>query len=378
MKNKMFNSEKAITLVSLVITVVVMLILAGIIININDQKEGIIDVSQNKKEEAEILLIQETIKSKLEENPPNGNQELMDALKEYGTIENESDFNNAVLVTKDGGYRIQVSTLWNPSATDVGLNIGDSVAYTPETKSFKIPGEYSGTNSDATITLPPNGNIIWKVFYINKETKKAMLIPTNLNNMTLTLKGSNGYNNGVKILKELCDTLFSNNEIDVVARNMNIEDVEKIINNEHELKGSNYNTEKTYNLAKYPNIATVKLSNSKQDEYITGNTDASILTTKQTYYSGNIEFNDEEFKTIFKTGTYWLSSRAIQNGTNADFYISTIENLTEGNNIKGARLFSSDGTQIQATFNVLPVIEVDIERIIKEENALVDGSYIIK
>ena len=175
----------------------------------------------------------------------------------------------------------------------------------------------------------------------------------------------------------MCNTLFSDSLKKVDARNINIEDIEKIISNEEELKGSAYSTEKVYQSAKYPNIATEQISNSKQEQYFKGKSDATELKTVNTYYSGKVIFNSSEYENLFVNGTYWVSSRAINNSDNAEFYVRTIENITEGTTLKGAKLFDSNNLESQATYSVLPVISVDKDRIIKED-VTKDGNYSIK
>ena len=371
------KNNKGVTLVSLVVTVVILMLLAGVIITLNSKNSGVLDIANQKKEETELMSVKEEIKSFLTENSPSNYEELVDALKNYGTIENEDDPENATITTNKGNYKILVKEIWNVRTLDTGLKVGDLVNYNPEGATYKISGEYSGTGTDETVTLPANSQIVWKIISISKETGKVSLIPINLNNMSVTLKGADGYNNAVKILNDLCNTLFSDSLKKVDARNINIEDIEKIISNEEELKGSTYSTEKVYQSAKYPNIATEKISNSKQEQYFKGKSDATELKTVNTYYSGKVIFNSSEYENLFVNGTYWVSSRAINNSDNAEFYVRTIENITEGTTLKGAKLFDSNNLESQATYSILPVISVDKDRIIKED-VTKDGNYSIK
>ena len=88
-------------------------------------------------------------------------------------------------------------------------------------------------------------------------------------------------------------------------------------------------------------------------------------------------FNSSEYENLFVNGTYWVSSRAINNSDNAEFYVRTIENITEGTTLKGAKLFDSNNLESQSTYSALPVISVDKDRIIKEDETL-DSNYSIK
>ncbi len=84
-KNNLKN-EEGVTLAILVITIVVMLILTGLVINLGTGNSEILNVSKEEKAEAEALMITEEIKSYLTENPPKDYSTLLNSLKRYGTI----------------------------------------------------------------------------------------------------------------------------------------------------------------------------------------------------------------------------------------------------------------------------------------------------
>lgn len=115
----MGTKEKGITLISLAVTVVLMSILAGIMITSNSTNQEAIDLASEKKTEAEILSVKEQIKTELTENPPSSYEILISRLKKYGTIQNETDYNNAKLVTKKGNYTINVRDIWNINPNNI-------------------------------------------------------------------------------------------------------------------------------------------------------------------------------------------------------------------------------------------------------------------
>lgn len=118
-KNNYFKKENGITLITLVVTVVVIMILTGVVLQLNNKNSDAVDLANQKKEEVQILMIEEEIKNSLLENEPKDYSELISALKNYGTIENENDQENAVLVTNEGNYRILVKDIWNINPTEV-------------------------------------------------------------------------------------------------------------------------------------------------------------------------------------------------------------------------------------------------------------------
>lgn len=61
MKNK-FKIESGITLVALAIIVVVLMILAGLLININDQNEGLLNIANQKKKKQKFYQSKKKLK----------------------------------------------------------------------------------------------------------------------------------------------------------------------------------------------------------------------------------------------------------------------------------------------------------------------------
>ena len=72
--------ERGITLISLAVSVVILMFLAGIIIASNKDNNGILDIANNKKEETEKMTIEEGIKIELEEDPPESYTDLIEFL----------------------------------------------------------------------------------------------------------------------------------------------------------------------------------------------------------------------------------------------------------------------------------------------------------
>ena len=377
---KKITSESGITLVALAIIVVVLMILAGLLININDQNEGLLNITNQKKEETEILSIEEEIKTFLAENPPQDYQALITTLKNYGTIQNESDPENALLITNKGNYEIYVKDLWNWEATNAGLDVGDYVKFAPGNANYMVSKDYSGNSSNVTISVQNTQNLIWRVLDVDSGSGEIKLIPTNLSSMNLTVYGENGYNNMVKLLNDICNTLFPDEEKGVKARNINITDIEKIASNINELKGENYNTEKTYSQATYPGIISAESDESSQEKFVTGNRTSNELVTKQTYYQGQIQYKNQNYSNIIPTGTYWLSSRAVQNGTStADFYGRIITVNGKEMTLSGTKMYDSAGNATDTkTYSILPVLIINNDTMITDGDGTQAKPFYIK
>lgn len=59
---KKITSESGITLVALAIIVVVLMILAGLLININDQNEGLLNIANQKKKKQKFYQSKKKLK----------------------------------------------------------------------------------------------------------------------------------------------------------------------------------------------------------------------------------------------------------------------------------------------------------------------------
>ena len=198
--------------------------------------------------------------------------------------------------------------------------------------------------------------------------------------MNLTVYGENGYNNMVKLLNDICNTFFSDEEKGVKARNINITDIEKIASNIDELKGENYNTEKTYSQATYPGIISAENDESSQEKFVTGNRTSNELVTKQTYYHGQIQYKNQNYSNIIPTGTYWLSSRAVQNGTStADFYGRIITVNGNGITLSGTKMYDSAGNATDTkTYSILPVLIINNNALITDGDGTQAKPFYIK
>lgn len=356
MKKKL--DEKGITLVSLVITVVVLFFLAGIIITTNTQDNGVLNIANDKKEETEKMTIEESIKLALKEDPPKSYSDLIDFLKSYGEVENEEVPDEAKLITTNGQYEFYVNDIWNMDKQEVGVSIGDYVEYSFDGGTYTVDSNYSGTGTAQTITPTSESTLLWRIIDVNKQNGQIKIVPTTFNTYSITFTGVNGYNNAVKILNDLCNTIYSNKEYNTSARNINIEDIEKICSNIPSIQGSNYRTEKKYSSLVYPYILSKENYNSSQTEFYNGTQSESNKSLIQSYYSGNLTFSNSIYKSLIPKGSYWVSSRAINNANSAEYYVRT---LTVGDtaNLSGVKLYDEQAQNGSDTYSVLPIVTLN-------------------
>ena len=167
------KENRGITLIALVITIIVLLILAGVTIAMLTGENGILKQAQNAKEVSART---------------NAEEEL---LIEWANVQAEAIINN--LESRKMGEMLQEKLkLKDPDAT---------VVYDKKkkvyTETYNLSSTYSGY-SDQTVTKE---NLNWRVLNINSNGKVDIIseIPTS---HIVGLGGSNGYNNGVYLLND--------------------------------------------------------------------------------------------------------------------------------------------------------------------------------
>ena len=187
------SNNKGITLVALIITIIVLLILAVVAIRAV-QGDGIISHAKNARDEYEKAQTNEQAK-----------------LEEYlGQIESN---------IPDGATKIPE-----------GLEIGKEVTYTPSGE-YIWKAKYCSITNKNDVTLKSSEDSFkiskWKVLKIDEKTGEVLLVPSVPTAGTVYLGQAQGYNNGVKLLNDACSELYGNSSKNIIARSINIEDIEK-------------------------------------------------------------------------------------------------------------------------------------------------------
>ncbi len=354
--------ERGITLIALAVTIVVMLILAGVTIDITLGDKGII----NKAKEAA-----EKMNSAVEQDEAELN-ELLNELNEVMNSEWDSNIeipggNNET----GGGGEDSGGESAGDLFDDGTIQPGDYVAYTPTgLESYVVNGNYSGTGMNQTVTKE---ELNWRVLDKTQEGK-LRLISATPTETTVKLQVANGYNNAVYILDELCNTLYKGEN--ATAKSLKIEDIQNKMN----LSVWNYNNAASYGSTfnpsnkQYPlmfaqemgqivNGRSGSLDLSEQPSIMTGTGTASTWTVKYTYWDkhsmGASNYVDPMYHELFHTaatGTYWLSSRCVSAvSSRAHFYVRCVSSSY----VNAVHLFSSDGSNYSNTYRVRPVVYLE-------------------
>ena len=143
------KSTKGITLISLVVTIIILLILAGVTIATLMGDNGLINKAKDAKIKTEIASIKEEIQTDIlgKQAENNGNisdDSLKEILENYGVLSDEEKLTDKTLTTTKGSYEIKVSDIFN------GTTIKDSpkeptfttVANAPDTTGFNKSNTY--------------------------------------------------------------------------------------------------------------------------------------------------------------------------------------------------------------------------------------------
>lgn len=284
------KENRGITLVVLVITIVILLIIAGISIS-TLTNTGVFQKAKEAKNASE--------NSELEQNK---------ILDEYKTALDQYDEKTLV-------YKVNNGT----------IKIGDYVSYTPDQAStdeiLEELKKYSGSDANTTSTLRQE-KLKWRVLDV-KDGKVRLISATPTNQDTTSapnkiyLSGAKGYNNAVYLLDKTSKTLYNNSKLASNVQNLKIEDIQEHL---------------TYDYKKYENenVDTKKYGGTK--EYTTNKNYPQLFAKEKTGWVDEIqgtELNISEQITpineskitanekIKITNTYWckeMTSSDFDNG----------------------------------------------------------------
>lgn len=279
------------------------------------------------------------------------------------------------------------------------LKPGDYVNYTYDAveDGYSLSSTYSGYSSNQTINQSEE-LLQWQILSVNSDGT-VDLISTSPTNESVYFQGALGYNNGVLLLNDICEKLYSNSNLGIEARSINIEDIEKQLNNEaneainnftstvkyaeaNTYSGSNSNYPNLYTQENGSGIDTTEIKTdgiNVNDNGYTGPTTqtsnvATDLTVTQTYYYfQNMQasyFKDNDGTTskirdlLFNTNTsYWLASRSVNSTpTSASFNLNYIDTSSLTANIMfNSNLDNSNNTA--GYYHLRPIISLNIEQI---------------
>ena len=319
-------------------TIIVLLILAGITISLVFSDNGIIAKAReaaNKTNEA--------------------------------VINEQTQMNDVTAAMENMLNGVGGSTTPEEPENPAGLEIGSTVSYNPS-GTYNWQAKYcSSTKTETTDDVTLNSSTgedfnisSWKVLSIDESAGTVELVPSAPTTGTVYLGQAQGYNNGVKLLNDACSSLYGDSGKGITARSINIEDIEKYMTDTALTEAHNYTNTRSNTKygdqvssaylainSKHPAIYAQEklavingtpngdtgLDLSKQDTFVerTEGTNGAITTATsiqpyQTYWYKDATFMSTAFKDYTKqdssianyynlimpkgTGTtYWVASR---------------------------------------------------------------------
>ncbi len=263
----MRTKERGITLIALVITVIVLLILAGAAVSIGLNESDVFSKANTAKEDWNAKVEQEETS-------------IRTALSYIGTKIPE-------------GLEVGDTVNWTPS----GHYTWDANYFCDSAReSFFITKElYSGDEvpNDAinewAYSNAPSNNIdmtisSWKVLKIDRDNFTVVLVPTAPTEAHVVLADVQSYNNGVKLLNDACSSLYGN-YFGVKARSINLTDKINLIDP----------TKKEQILEERYNTSDIKYGETNTTPYTTNKSYPTLFEEEQpesitpsTGYSGRI------------------------------------------------------------------------------------------
>ena len=368
------NKSKGITLIALVITIIILLILAGISISALTN-QGLFKNAKAAQKETE--------KAEAEQG-----QRLNEYEDEINKYLSNNDKKEEKLIDK---------------VNDGTIKIGDYVKYTPDTAStteiLQELNTYSGSKANTTSTLTQE-NLNWRVLDVKDgQVRLISEVPTT---STITLSGYNGYNNAVKLIDDTCNTLYSNSKLASKVQNLKIEDIQdKMVETNYSNITADYGKKFTPVNKYYPNIVLkekqqkvngaegTKLDVSEQTELINQTTkpQASSLEIKYTYWVKTMvtnDFKDSKYYELFinngsNYATYWMSSRCVNAASNnAGFFVRRVGS----GHVFANYLCNSLDDEVPDAYAFRPIItlnsNVQIDTVNSGNGSTAEQAYIIK
>ena len=370
--------EKGITLIALVITIIVLLILAGVSIAMLTGQNGILTQANNAKNETELASAKEKVElavigaiSQTRDGTLTVGKLRTELANYGGTVEGDTFPVTATVdgksFTVDDKGNVELAGEKQP-VTREGIEVGDYVSYTPDTATEKTYDadklKKGGYTSTQTVKKE---DLNWRVLRKNDDGSIDLIGDATGNSVYFS--GSLGYNNGVYLLNDICKELYSNSTHHITARSVNLEDMEKWLTDSGKTARASYSNAVKYGEPKEytgSNSYTPDIYGKTEDESAnyysepTTNTYTpasgtatadNTLNAKQTYY--NIPINQTNYgdgaKVLSSSNYYWVAARYVNcYSSYADFGLRIANSGMDGSDMFYSDSYTaSDGDRLR-------------------------------
>ena len=375
------ETQKGITLIALVITIIVLLILAGVSIAMLTGQNGILTQAQNAKTTTENKSAEEKVKlAVMGARADDGTLtvgKLRTELANYGGTVEGNTFPVTATVdgksfTVDDKGNVELAGEKQP-VTREGIEVGDYVSYTPDTATEKTYDadklKKGGYTSTQTVKKE---DLNWRVLRKNDDGSIDLIGDATSNSVYFS--GSLGYNNGVYLLNDICKELYSNSTHHITARSVNLEDMEKWLTDSGKTARASYS-----NAVKYGETKEYKGSNSYTPDIYGKTEDESAnyysepttntytpasgtatadntLNAKQTYYGISINSTNygDGAKVLSSSNYYWVAARYV----NCYSSYAVFGLRFADSNMYGYSMFGSSSYTNNGNFRLRPVVSL--------------------
>ena len=397
-KSKEMKKNNGITLIALVITIIVLLILAGVTIATLTGENGILTRASEASEKTKQANAEEQVQlavvasigtdGKINTEDLNDNLENIEGLTHEGEaiVDNPIDSlpttvvvdENNVIIREDGSVVVSEWTQTGYEITNgkITVKVGDSVLnYDEGIESTQIETTESGHTEQQTLTTE---NLGWRILGIG-ENGGLELISDNPTSTIVTLAGETGYLNVKNVLNTTCNELYGRGKYAESARSLNVEDINKLANyNPKTYSGELYkyrfspeegcmqwcnSTDKGENWNEWENITDARYQTFRMPgstEIISVNNPKESEEIEKTYsYSISSEITDINIANMITKGTgdsnvaQWLVSHSEYGSTLAVFFgIQSVIN----DNVGYTNLGRSNDTTMSGGRAVRPIV----------------------
>ena len=412
LKKLNLKNKNAITLIALVVTIVVLLILAGVTISLLLDENGIIAKSKDARNANRAGAIKEEITlwkaDKFAADNGAGSHESMDdflaRLKTRGLI--DDDEIQTIKDTRELQVGKEIIKFPSDAKTlvqafkDEEIKVGDYLNYNDYVDESKTYTTKTNENGWADQKYTATKNTYWQVLGLDETGERLMLIsqsPIKKEMKTsdtaeewektpyLVLKGAYGYVNCEKILNDISGIYSTSLG---KAESLTAEEINRLIGVTVDFANKKVyaNSDPSTNIDGWGvlgNQDTYTAGDYTPESYINNKTHATAGTqtdpaTAYRYQWGNLTINDT-LKTILFNGitsdanfakSYWLASPAVRaDSGGANFGPGVV---ADGDVHGGSNLFLSDGRWFAGSFGVRPVVYLE-SNITVEDLHKIDG-----
>ena len=402
LKSKLKNN-KAITLIALVVTIVVLLILSGISINLAVGNDGLIKKAKDTKDETRYSVIKKEAElwkadKSLAESMGGNRESLNDFITRLKLKDNEQEN-----VEKDASGKIKKITIKIGDKTidlsdsktlveafkDGEIKVGDYLNYNTKVDTSKSYKSETNQNGWADQTYTATQETSWRVLGLNESEDQLILISANPiaknmdtsstnewdKNPYLYMKGAYSYVNCVEMLDGISGIYSTSLG---TAKSLTAKEINRLlgVTVDKENKKVYVNTAPDTNIdgcGVLGNTYTYKSTDYTPESYIAGknvdtNKTPSVTSDVYWYAWRNLTIDATLKEMLFSKTTrsdkfskaYWLASPGADAGeSGVNFGPGYVINgfVAEGGNI----LFSSDGYWFASRLSVRPVVYLNSE-----------------